>query len=274
MGQPETPGTATLATTVLLLLLCLPGRPLAGGTLDDFHAAVRLRELDRAVTIIRPLATSGDAEAPYQLASLYRAGRGVRRDHEAAFSWLEKAARQKHVKAGYNLGVMYENGWGPEASITDAWHWYRLAAAQGHKMAQRKIDGSMPGAHRLNVNVAQQTTGDMLRHAIIKRNISGIRLALKNGADTDKPDAGGTTALMDAAEQGDIDVFRLLLAASDKPDQQGTAGSSALHIATRNNHGEIVSSLLAAGANPDLADDDGNTAQHIAAGKKHMKPFR
>lgn len=51
-------------------------------------------------------ATLGDADAQYQLGSLYRNGLGVAQDDRAAFIWIERAAQQHSAKAQYHLGVI------------------------------------------------------------------------------------------------------------------------------------------------------------------------
>ena len=93
---------------VLVVLAGFP--PVQAGVVDEAKLAVRLRDYARAATLLQSAADRGDAEAQYQLASLYRSGRGVPKDHGKASRWLREAAGQGHVKAQYNLGVMYENG--------------------------------------------------------------------------------------------------------------------------------------------------------------------
>ena len=122
----------------LMTLVVLP--PAHGNSLDDVRAAVKVRDYKRAAQILAPIAESGMPEAQYQLAGLYRSGRGVEKDHERAFKWLKKASLQEHVKAQYNLGVMYEHGWGTDESLDDALIWYRAAATQGHTLAVAKVE--------------------------------------------------------------------------------------------------------------------------------------
>ena len=62
-------------------------------------------------------AEQGDAEAQFQLGSLYYRGEGVVLDYNEAplleaVKWWRKAAEQGHAKAQNNLGAMYYNGEG------------------------------------------------------------------------------------------------------------------------------------------------------------------
>ncbi len=88
----------------------------------------------------------GDAEAQYQLASLYRAGRGVARDDAQAFWWMRQAANTGLAKAQYALGQMYLAGHGVTSNRPDAEAWLRRAAAtglrQGTGAARKAGDGA------------------------------------------------------------------------------------------------------------------------------------
>jgi TPR repeat protein len=80
-------------------------------------------------------ANAGDAEAQYQLASLYRTGRGVPPDEALAFKWMKAAAEQGHVRAQFNLGAMYLSGRGVARDLNQGRSWLSKAAAQGSQDA-------------------------------------------------------------------------------------------------------------------------------------------
>jgi TPR repeat protein len=95
------------------------------------------------------LARQGNAAAQFDLAQLYRSGKGIPADLHQAFAWYEKAAAQGHGYAQYNLGVMYELGQGTPRNLTQARTWYARAAAQniaGSQAALRRLEGGGPAS--------------------------------------------------------------------------------------------------------------------------------
>lgn len=253
---------------VLLLMPFINGYSATDPALDEYHAAVRIRDMKSAVAILLPLAEQGNAEACYQLASLYRSGNGVPADHRAAFQWLGKAAGQGHIQAMYNLGVMYENGWGTTADTRAARDWYQRAAQQGHRMASRKLDQFQ------TVTGQKQSSAvldEALRRAVIRNDVAEIRRLLANDADVDSTDNNGKSVLMDAAEQGYPESFILLLKQTRSVNARDRHGDSALLFAVREGNREIVQTLLSAGANADLADHDGNTVVMAAASRNQLE---
>jgi TPR repeat protein len=90
------------------------------------------------------LAEKGDAAAELQLAGLYRAGRGVVRDEQAAIRWYRAAADKGLAEAQFELGKIYDTGAGGPRDPFEAVRWYRFAAQQGFGRAQYNL-GSMHG---------------------------------------------------------------------------------------------------------------------------------
>ena len=79
---------------------------------------MRAGNFDLAASLLEQRAQSGDVEAQYQLASLYRSGRGVAHDDVAAFQWMKAAAEKGHAKAQFNLAKMYLAGRGVAVDTT------------------------------------------------------------------------------------------------------------------------------------------------------------
>jgi TPR repeat protein len=77
------------------------------GSYEDALYAIRTRNFTQAAALLKTLAEQGHQDAQYQLAAMYRAGRGVAKNHDSAAYWYGKAAEQGHAKAQYNLGVLY-----------------------------------------------------------------------------------------------------------------------------------------------------------------------
>jgi len=84
-----------------------------------------------AVSIWRPLAEKGDADAAFNLGQAYRLGRGVATNLGAAQTWFQRAAEKGHVDAQATLGLLlFQNGNQPEGL-----KWLKAAAEQGEARA-------------------------------------------------------------------------------------------------------------------------------------------
>ena len=62
---------------------------------------------------------------------MYDNGKGLEKNNELAFTWLESAALQGHPRAQNNLGVMYFKGDGVEKNHLLAQMWYMISASKG-----------------------------------------------------------------------------------------------------------------------------------------------
>ncbi len=104
--------------------------------IDAGITAVDNEDYAEAFTIFSRLAEAGNAEAQYNLAMLYRTGKGVEKDMDASFKWFQHAAEQGISDAQYYLAHMYDNGESVEKSLPKAFEWYKKAAEQGQGLAQ------------------------------------------------------------------------------------------------------------------------------------------
>jgi len=85
----------------------------------------------RAVSVWRPLAEAGDADAAFNVGQAYRLGRGVDLDLATAQNWLETAARKGHTDAQTTLGLLlFQNG-----NRIGGLRWLRQAADAGEPRA-------------------------------------------------------------------------------------------------------------------------------------------
>ncbi|MHB8090140.1 MAG: tetratricopeptide repeat protein [Syntrophales bacterium] len=86
-----------------------------------------------AVRELRPLAERGNADAQFNLGSLYYQGWGLPQDYQEAVHWFRKAAEQRHPHAQATLGTIYAEGvQGVIAKdYPQALMWFIFAAAQG-----------------------------------------------------------------------------------------------------------------------------------------------
>jgi len=107
--------------------------------IDTAIQAIEDGDYDLAVSIIKPLANSGDLEAQFQLARCYMNGYGVKKNSSVAASWLNKSAEVGYAKSQYMLGLKYEEGREVVINNETAAKWYRKAADQGVPDAQFRL---------------------------------------------------------------------------------------------------------------------------------------
>jgi hypothetical protein len=97
-----------------------------------------------------------------------------------------------------------------------------------------------------------QGNDSMLLCACRKGHVEVIKLLLDRGAEVDRVDSNGFTALGWACRKGHVEVIKLLLDRGAKVDRAGSDGSTALRRACHGGHVEVVKLLLEHGASPDL----------------------
>lgn len=125
----------------LIVIICFSLiNEVAGATkLEEGVSAVEKQDYATAYRVFNELAEQGNAEAQYNLAILYRQGKGVAKDNAAALKWFEKSANQGLASAEYYLGHLYDNGDSVTRSSTTAVSWYKKAAEKGNPLAQSNL---------------------------------------------------------------------------------------------------------------------------------------
>lgn len=117
-------------TALLALAMAVPTVGVAQSVKTGIEAW-QSAEYEAAVTIWRPLAEAGDADAAFNLGQAYRLGRGVPTNLPLAQTWFERAARKGHVDAQTTLGLMlYDMG-----NRVGALRWLKSAAEKGEPRA-------------------------------------------------------------------------------------------------------------------------------------------
>lgn len=107
-----------------------------------------------AVVWYMEMAKSGDADAQYNLGSVYETGFGVKADILEAVDWYKKAADQDHQLAQLKLGILYVLGDGVRQSIIKGTNWIHSASENGNKFAGELY------ARVLSPDVILDTTAD------------------------------------------------------------------------------------------------------------------
>ncbi|KAF9129450.1 hypothetical protein BGW39_004174, partial [Mortierella sp. 14UC] len=91
------------------------------------------------ITAIMMNARLGDKHAQNALGDMYKDGKQVQQDYQAAMDWYLKAAEQGLARAQFNIGDMYDYGRGVPGDFSKAMDWFRKAVAQGDSAAQCSI---------------------------------------------------------------------------------------------------------------------------------------
>ncbi len=121
--------------------------------------------------------------------------------------------------------------------------------------------------HGANVNAKESNGGQTaLMWAVAGRHTEIARLLVGHGADVHARSKGDFSALLFAAQQGDVESGRILLeVGTDVNDTWKKGPMTALMVATANGRHELSVLLLEEGADPELTDARGYTALHHAA---------
>ncbi len=98
--------------------------------------AIDMDKYTKDVSMIKPIADSGDPEAKFQLASIYFDGPYAKEMLPEIIGLYEKSANQGYNESQYYLGVIYDKGRGVAKDDVTARKWYRIAAENKHKIAQ------------------------------------------------------------------------------------------------------------------------------------------
>jgi ankyrin repeat protein len=98
-----------------------------------------------------------------------------------------------------------------------------------------------------------------------KGRLSIIKLLAARGGDLEQPDGTGKTPLMEAAENGHLEVVRFLLHRSKEINLQDRLFKrTALGWAVHSHHEQIARRLLTRGADPWIEDANGDNVITVA----------
>ncbi|MFQ5560985.1 MAG: ankyrin repeat domain-containing protein, partial [Nitrospinota bacterium] len=254
---------AVLPLATLLHLLYPPGYA-NSKTLDDANRAVIAREYAKAASILKTFSEEGDASAQYQLARLYRLGRGVPRDLKRAFFWFSRASEQGHSKAQYNLGVMFEKGLGTSADLEEAGRWLYNSAGLGNLQAKARAAklsaaDNLPYQNEKGLEKKKHPKMVSMGWAAASGSRDKVIALLKQGADINTVDDLGNTPLMEAVLNGRTAVVNILLKAGADVKRKNRRGEDALLLASKIENTAVVLLLVEAGAFINTRDLKGNT---------------
>ncbi|MCP4491023.1 MAG: hypothetical protein GY820_27470 [Gammaproteobacteria bacterium] len=236
--------------------------------LTEVDKLIRLRDYENAVDKLQPLLKRGVATAEFRMAGLYRAGKGVKQNPDAALALYEKAAMRGLPEAQYTLASMLEKKGQNQSSSARVQALYKAAAEQSYTPAIRKLallakNQNSPG--KLTV------TNKSIFYAAQHNDLVAMRQWLAQGVGVNIVDQHQRSPLMLALTAGHRDMAKLLLLPNskllDRPDE---TKSRPLHIATRRGFSTIVQQIIKHRVDINARDQLGNTALMIAT--RHDDP--
>lgn len=249
MGQPRKISDFLFCASFLALAaahtpanLCAQEQKKSGAV----ESPVRSGAYAEAAALLEKHARAGNADAQYQLASLYRIGRGVAHDDAEAFRWMRQAAKAGHVRAQYSLASTYLNGRGTSVDVKAAEIWAQRAADKGHDKA----------AALLADIVAKQSAPKEAPSWKAAAAFDAPQ-AISSRAAAVTPDTG--KALIDAARRGNLEAVNALIKRGARLESRDDDGNTALALAAGAGHARIVEALLSAGANANARNSSQET---------------
>lgn len=135
----------------------------------------------------------------------------------------------------------------------------KVASEHKHAAAQEQ---AVATETKISAEAQAQANQELIK-AVENESLTGIKAALKNGADINTPNYRGfkKTALMAAATAGLLEMTTYLLTVNTIDlNAQDAGGHTALIWAIREKHPNIVRLLLQHGAAPNIDDASGNDA--------------
>lgn len=98
------------------------------------------RDMQKAFEWYMKSAKQGNDKALYKVGLSYLHGKGVNKDYDKALKWLNAAADKNNVRAYYYIGTMYEKGNGVGKDLNAAMRWYTRAFKGGYVIAQERAE--------------------------------------------------------------------------------------------------------------------------------------
>ncbi len=243
-----------------LLLIAAPVFALQSPGESDLKAAakaVRLEDYSQAFKLYSRAATNGNIEAQYQLANLYRLGKGVESSSVLERQWLEQAAANQHPGAGYNLALSIQSVDPQRAQAL-----MQAAAATGFLPAKQYLQRG--GRVATAAGSGQLTVADRWFAAARKNQTALLETLYGQVGDVDLPDAQQRTALAVAVQSGSLEAVAWLLHRGADPARRDRFGKSAGFIAIDSEQFSTLNKLFSAGLDPNSTLPNGDTLLHYA----------
>ncbi|KAI9853576.1 MAG: hypothetical protein M1813_002056 [Trichoglossum hirsutum] len=141
----------------------------------------------------------------------------------------------------------------------------------------RRVNTTHPSTVHQSVRISsnvKRSKGELALYRAAKGGEDELSAFLKGGGDADQTLLDGSTALHQAARDGDETALRLLHKLGADVDTKDGSGSSALHCAADCGHEGVARFLVERVADVDIRDKSGATALRRAVGKGHLAMIR
>ena len=166
--RPEVADDEPLAEKLLTqaaVLAADPAEPVSN-SLEQGLEALAAGNYKAALALLRPLAAVGDGVAQFNVATLYREGRGVLANNAVALDWMRKSAWQGQTDAQVALARMYVDGIDGIRDPFLAYTWFVVAERNGvHQVAAERHQAEA------RVQVEQLPQASALAAEIRKRQV-------------------------------------------------------------------------------------------------------
>ena len=204
--------------------------------------AIRTQNFSRAFSLYESAATSGNAEAQYQLSNLLILGAGTPKDQDLAENWLEKAASQSHPAALYHFAILIKG--------QDAQRAQKLIQQAGELNYPPALNyiKQRGGDRIVDTNLNEDETTILWFGAARKDSASDLQQFKDAGQNVNQLDNAGRTALFTAIESNSPTAIDWLLANKANPNHQDKFGNTPLFIAARMNDKTTFNKLIQHGA--------------------------
>lgn len=100
-----------------------------------------------AAKLFRKASDLGDAQATYDVGTMYDNARGVARDYEEAMRWYTASAEAGYAPAMARVGHMYEVAAGVPKDYAKAFSWYKRAADAGNAQGMLYLGSLYESGH-------------------------------------------------------------------------------------------------------------------------------